>query len=215
VPVRLHLQCDYDSSTARAVWGTHRPGYGNAGEYHQLLEQLSECDEYNLRDGKDHWDREHQMSKREKVGLGIIATWFLGFAIVCYMLPSTVVVHAQSPATAGLSFNAATSLTQCPQPVAGSGMWLICPVNAATGGGVYSSINGAAYALLGAGVQGPPGPAGPQGPIGLTGPAGAQGIQGPAGATGPQGPAGTTNMATNCPAGTVGPSGITFGTGCK
>jgi hypothetical protein len=127
------------------------------------------------------------------------------------------VVHAQAPATAGLSFNAATSLSQCQQPSANSGLWLICAVNASTGSGVYSSINGAAYALLSGvpGPQGPAGPAGAQGPIGLTGATGPQGSQGQTGAVGPQGPAGTTNIATSCPNGTVGPSGITFGSGCK
>jgi hypothetical protein len=113
-------------------------------------------------------------------------------------------VHAQAPATAGLSLNAATSLSQCPQPAAGSGMWLICPVNATAGGGVYSSINGAAYALLGAGAQGVTSFNGRTGAV----------VSAAGDYSYPQ-ISGTMPFPAGCPVGTVGPAGITFGSGCK
>lgn len=91
--------------------------------------------------------------------------------LAAFIVAAFLIGRAQAPAIAGVTMPAATTLSQCAQPIANSTLWLVCPV---IGSGVYSSINGAAYTLLGA----PPFPA-------------------------------------NCPAGTVGPSGITFGKGCQ
>jgi hypothetical protein len=71
-----------------------------------------------------------------------------------------------------------------------------------------------------AGVQGPSGPAGPSGPnggLGPSGPAGVQGPSGPTGGAGVQGPSGPTGGAgvagPSGPAGVQGPSGPTGGAG--
>ncbi len=79
--------------------------------------------------------------------------------------------RAQAPVPQGVQLSAVSSLAQCNQPSANNGLWLVCPV---IGSGVYSSINGSAYTLLG-----------------------------------------SNSFPANCPQGTVGPSGITFGANCK
>jgi Collagen triple helix repeat (20 copies) len=85
------------------------------------------------------------------------------------------------------------TIANCPAPV--SGTTALCFVST----GLYQSINGATYTLVGAGTVGPVGPQGPAGPAGAVGPAGPQGA---AGATGPQGPVGATG-----PVGPAGPQG--------
>lgn len=101
-------------------------------------------------------------------------TFMAGLAILLVAFMATS-LHSQNGFSASQFFidSIPGSLASCPAPVTGHDK--LCDV---TGVGFEQSINGAAYAPIGAGSVGPIGPAGPTGATGATGPQGPQGIPG-------------------------------------
>jgi hypothetical protein len=139
---------------------------------------------------------------KSKLIIAVLVGLVLGLAFAHF--PS---VYAQDPTKTPYQFVVVSTQgdhTQCNlSPVGGAAF---CHAT----DGFWISINGTAYAQMGAGSPGPQGPAGPAGPQGSAGAAGAVGPAGAAGPEGPQGAAGAVGATgATGPSGPQGPIGLT------